>query len=272
LMRHTPHHLVGRGEETLAYFLVLDALNFGSAFMPDLAPYRGERDYFALAASVRDWFVSEGVPTAAMLRAVDADTMRARMAQDPNNRALDLLFTWQAQALHELATFLDDVLVGRYANLLTLSQRRADAIVDLLTRMPMFRDVATLDGRDVPILKRAQILVHDLAIAATDDAFCAIDGLEDLTAFADNMLPFVLEAHGVLRYDPALAARIRTGELTAGERVEVELRAASIVACERLAAILGVGVREVDYALWNAGVALEHTIATRPHICRTIYY
>ncbi len=37
--------------------------------------------------------------------------------------------------------------------------------------------------------------------------------LDRLTIFADNLVPHVLRVDGVLRYDPALAARIDAGEL-----------------------------------------------------------
>ncbi|MDB5676076.1 MAG: hypothetical protein JWM65_3058, partial [Sphingomonas bacterium] len=41
-MTHTPHHFAGDVEETVGYFLVLDALNFGSGFFAHYRPYRGE--------------------------------------------------------------------------------------------------------------------------------------------------------------------------------------------------------------------------------------
>lgn len=258
-MRHTPQHLAGTAEEVVAYFLVLDSLNFGSAFLPRLRSYRGESGYFAIAASLRDWFLAEGVPDPAALRAVDAAAAGRILAQDHEDEALQPLILWCARALRELGAFIDAELDGQPINLVRRADGRAAAMVALLLRMPMFRDVSRLMDRDVHLLKRAQILVHDIAIAADGEQWFALEGLETLTIFADNMIPAVLEAHGLLRYRPALAARIRDGGvLRQGSRAEVELRANAIVACEWLRETLeraGIATtaREVDFALWNLG-------------------
>ena len=49
----------------------------------------------------------------------------------------------------------------------------------------------------------------DLALAGVAE----FHDLDRLTIFADNLVPHVLRVDGVLRYDPALAARIDAGEL-----------------------------------------------------------
>jgi hypothetical protein len=274
-MRHTEHHLLGRGEETIAYFVVLDTLNFGSGFFDHLRPYRGHSNYFAIAAALRDWIARDGAPNAKTLQAMDAAAMCALLEQDHGNPALTQLFAWQARALHELGAFLEGALAHRYSNV--LAHRGAHAIVALLCQMPMFRDAATLDGHAIPLLKRAQILVHDLAIAAEQDSGLPLEQLEDLTVFADNMLPFALHAEGVLAYDPALSARLANGALQPSERADVELRANSIWACALLRQQLqrnGIETtaREIDFALWNAGTALEQRGGRKPHVCQTYFY
>jgi hypothetical protein len=91
------------------------------------------------------------------------------------------------------------------------------------------------------------------------------------------MLPFALEAFGVLRYHPDLAAQVSNGSFQPGERGEVELRANSIWACELLrrelaASGVTAAAREIDFALWNAGCELPITAEHRPHVCPTIFY
>lgn len=277
-MRHTPHHFIADFPATTAYFLILDALNFGSGFFAHYAPYRGEEGYYALATALRDWFHAEGMPRCETLRAIDAATVARILGQDPDNAALAPFIGWAVAALHELGRFVETELDGVYANLLAAAQLDAAAMVALLTRMPMFRDMAELDGQDVWLLKRAQIFVHDLAIAGTQSGRFEIGGLERLTVFADNMLPFVLEANGVLRYDPDLSRRIGAGELLEpGSRAEIELRAVTVHACDLLrqalvAAGRDITARELDFALWNCGVATPEDGDHRLHLCETWWY
>lgn len=277
-MRHTPHHLASDYRATTAYFLILDALNFGSGFFAHYRPYRGEQGYYALATALRDWFLAEGTPDPRMLRAIDTATVARILGQDPADAAMARFLAWAAEALRELGTFVDDQLEGYYANLLALGRLEADAMVAQLVRMPMFRDMSLLDGEEVWLLKRAQIFVHDLAIAGAERGLFEITGLDRLTVFADNMLPYVLETNGVLRYDPDLSRRIGAGELLEpGSRAEIELRAVTVHACELLRRALvangyAITARDLDFALWNCGVATPEEGDHRLHLCETWWY
>jgi hypothetical protein len=65
--------------------------------------------------------------------------------------------------------------------------------------------------------------------------------IDELTVFADSVVPHMLGTDGVLVYDPELASRIDAGiELSAGRAMERELRACTVPACERLGRRLGV--------------------------------
>lgn len=278
-MRHTPHHLLGGPEETVAYFLLLDTLNFGSGFFEHLAPYRGEQGYYAVATALRDWILRDGVPSPDVLKTMRPEQVSEILGQtaDP---ALAQLTTWFAEALRELGQFTDAVLGGRCFNILSVSDHTASGMVAQLCRMPMFRDTALLDGCEVSFLKRAQICVQDIAIAASEDGLAAlrIQELDRLTVFADNMLPFILEVEGVLVYADDLSKRIQAGEdLCMGSRAETELRANSIVACELLRQELerkGVAVtaREIDFALWNQGDRQSAASPRHLHVCRSYFY
>ena len=277
-MRHTPHHLASDYRATTAYFLILDALNFGSGFFAHYRPYRGEQGYYALATALRDWFLAEGTPDPRMLRAIAPATVARILGQDPEDAAMARFLGWAAEALRELGSFVDTDLEGYYANLLALGRLEAGAMVAQLVRMPMFRDMGELDGNDVWLLKRAQIFVHDLAIAGAQRGLFEIAGLDRLTVFADNMLPFVLETNGVLRYDADLSPRIGAGELLEpGSRAEIELRAVTVHACELLRQALvarghDITARELDFALWNCGVATPEEGNHRLHLCETWWY
>src|SRR5581483_11078053 len=86
-------------------------------------------------------------------------------------------------------------------------------------------------------------------------------GLRDrsgLTAFADYKLPQVLRAAGALEYSPSLSATIDARvELDPGCAVEVEIRACTVVAVDRLGALLRADPPLVDTMLWWRGQGLR---------------
>jgi hypothetical protein len=115
--------------------------------------------------------------------------------------------------------------------------------------------------------KRAQIAANDLALANV----AQFDDLDDLTIFADNLVPHVLRCDGVLVYDEALAAHIDSGQLLPAGREEREIRACAVHACELLAQRTGVPPRVLDVWLWNRGQAPEYKGRPR-HRTRTVFY
>lgn len=277
-MVHSSHHLSGSREEVTAYFLVLDSLNFGSAFLRYIQPYRGETGYFAIATSLRDWFQVHGIPDARDLTTIRPSAMFRIFGQNPANENLALFMHWCARALRQLGQYLESEFDGQYVALIDNMAGDTARIVNHLIKMPMFRDVALLDGREVCILKRAQIFVHDLAIAAQGRGWFEFSGLEKITIFADNVVPAVLEAHGVLHYAPELKAHIQSSRLIERQsRAEVEIRANAIVASELLRIELAkqlpiVTAREVDFALWNMAETGPGLDQYHPHRTESWFY
>jgi hypothetical protein len=122
----------------------------------------------------------------------------------------------------------------------------------------------------VPLLKRAQIAAFDLGVAL-GAAAPRLGDRARLTAFADYKLPQLLRAEGVLRLAPALERRVDAREeLASGEEAEVELRAATVVAVDRIAAAAGVDAATLDSALW--WMAQERHDLPPYHRTRTIWY
>jgi hypothetical protein len=121
----------------------------------------------------------------------------------------------------------------------------AQGMAESLLAMPLFADPG--------FYKRAQITANDLVLAGVVE-YADVD---ELTIFADNLVPHVLRLDGFLHYDDALAARIDAGEpLEHGSREEIEIRACAVHACEQIAARLGVAPRTLDNWLWNRGLTL----------------
>jgi len=85
---------------------------------------------------------------------------------------------------------------------------------------------------------------------------------------ADYQVPRVLRALGVLEYCPSLADRINRHDLLEeGGPEELAIRAATIIACEAIAAHTGGTSADIDNLLWLsqdiAGDAPFHLTETR---------
>jgi Potential Queuosine, Q, salvage protein family len=247
------HYLDGSAEDVADYMLVLDAVNFGSGWFPTLRKRPGMSGYFTVAASLTDRWRSVGPWSADQLRALKRADVAAVLGQDPDHELMGLY----AEALRDLGRFLD---ARRALDVVADAGGSAERLASMLAAgMPFFDDWA--------FWKRAQIAPNDLALAGVAE----FSDLDRLTIFADNLVPHVLRVDGVLRYDPALAARIDVGELLPPGAEEREIRGCAVHACELLSQRLGMPARLLDTALWNRGQALKYKSVPR-HRTRTVYY
>jgi hypothetical protein len=272
------YHLLGRGEDTVAFIVTLDAINFGSGWFPHLRKRPGLSGYFTVAAALTDHCRRHGVPDAAALAALTAADCTRLFGQDPENPPVDELMGLFAQALNDLGRYLLAGFDGRFAHLVDAAQGSAERLVALLARMTFFADVETWRGASVPFYKRAQLTAADLALAFDGRGWGRFSDLHRLTIFADNLVPHVLRLDGVLLYDPELVRRIDAEELiAAGSAEEIEIRAGALHAVELLVAELNrrgedVTAMGLDYLLWNRGQRPDYKRAKPRHRTRTVYY
>jgi hypothetical protein len=151
--------------------------------------------------------------------------------------------------------------------------------------------------------KRAQILTAETWAAFSPPAPAGTEqephplfprGIAQLTMFADYRVPQVLHHLRLLTYAPALVRKLRAREMFASgvSREEIAIRAASIVAVERVAAALraaadggedrAVSSVLIDFFLWDLAKRIEEGedriegIKTQPmlpaHRTRSIWY
>lgn len=269
--------LQGTADDTVAFVLTLDAVNFGSGWFPHLTKRAGRSGYFTVALSLEERFAAEGPWSARELAALTPIEVTAVFGQDPDNVEIAGLMERFAEAWNELGGFLLKGWDGRFAGPLEEAEGSAQSLVGVLARMPMWRDVARWRGRPVPFYKRAQIAASDLALAFDGRGLGHFDDLDQLTIFADNLVPHVLRCEGALVYDANLAARIEEGTLLdAGSEEEVEIRACGVHAVEKLVGLLraqGVATtaHTLDHALWDRGQ--QPTYKARPrHRARSVFY
>jgi hypothetical protein len=232
------HFLEGGAQDVARYVLILDAVNFGSGWFAEL----GE-DTNGLTARLTAFTRARGEPwTIAELRAIDSQAVGSALGMDPEHELTRLY----AQALNQLGAWLPRE-----------PGDSAEAFAESLAEMPFFADVG--------FYKRAQIAANDLQLAGV----ARFTDIDRLTIFADNLVPHVLRHEGVLRYSDELAELVDSGtELPAGSRLEQEIRACALHACELIAGRLHVAPALLDNWLWNRGLGLPG----RPHMTRTTFY
>ncbi len=275
--------------KTAGWVLALDALNF--CFWSESAnPARRWRveyrqhlydGYWALAAALRR-AVDEGKPIWDPFFLAGLTPRDVAHLLRPHDLAFPEipLFPMRVQNLHELGQQLIHGFPDRnpVVELIAICEGSAVRLVqEIVSRFRSFNDIATYDGRPVRFYKRAQILAADLHGAFAGESLGRFHDLAGLTAFADYKVPQVLRQFGVLVYEPGLAAKIDARRLLPmGSAEEVEIRAATVWACELLRRhLVDAGAPRpswaIDQALWTAGQALS--AGTAPyHRTYTIFY
>ena len=257
------HHFRGSEEETLAYLLVVDTVNF--CFWP---PAGGEKweisngpvccsGYYALAVSLKKALKS-GVPvtSAQFLASLSLDRLKGIF----EGRGQLQLIERRWDNLRELGRVLMDGYQGQAHNLVAEARGSAVELTELLAgKLSSFRDVAFYQDKEVFFYKRAQLFAADLHVAFGGKGWGSFRDIADLTAFADYKLPQVLRHLGVLEYAPELAEKIdRMVCLDPGSGEEVEIRANTIWAVELIRQEMGLVGRplrafEIDGILWHLG-------------------
>jgi hypothetical protein len=277
--QHDPAtHYLGHGDDTVAFFLTLDAVNFGSGYFPHLRKRPGHSGYFTVAASLNDAFRARGPLSAEELARLTPAACATIFGQEGADGPVEELMGLFARALNDLGWLLQERFAGSFMRLVEAAGGSAERLVESLIEMPFFRDVEPYGELRVPFYKRAQLAAADLAIAFGGEGPGRFHDLARLTLFADNLVPHVLRVDGILSYEAGLAARIDAGQLIpAGSPEEVELRACALHAAEllveqfRAAGRPEVTAMGLDYALWNRGQA-PHYKARPRHRTRSVLY
>lgn len=270
------HHFRGEPAETAAFVLCLDSVNFGSGWFPVLTKRPGLSGYYTVATALTDRFRRRGPFSAAELEALTAADCAGLFGQDPTGPAADLLAGF-GRALNDLGAWLRQGWHGDPLGPFTEAAGSAERLVRLLLRMPLFRDVADHDGQPVPLLKRAQLLVADAALALAGTDVGRFADLDRLTLFADNLVPHVLRLDGMVAYDPDLLSRIDRGDpIAAGSPEEVEIRAVAVHAVELIVADLcrrglPATAARLDHLLWHRGQLPAYKRSPR-HRTRSVFY
>src|SRR5690242_18602549 len=77
-------------EARAAYWLTMDAINFGSGWFPTLRKRDGLSGYNTIARALRARFAEHGAWSATALTALDANTLAPVLGQDPDHELMTL--------------------------------------------------------------------------------------------------------------------------------------------------------------------------------------
>ena len=270
-------HYIGHGIDTLAFLIILDTINFGSGYFPYLEKIPGKSGYFTIAGHLKDFFLNKGSIPASLLADITVEELMHIFHQDFSNRVIIELIEHFTKALNDLGNFLINNFNGDYEGLIKSSDKSAEKLINLLTKMPYYNDRSKYKGLDIYFFKRAQILVADLNLAFSGKGYGFFKDIEKMTIFADNLVPHVLKLDGILSFDKSLESRIIKEELIDwGSGEEIEIRASALHAVELIKTELNnygykISSGMLDNFLWNKGQKPYYKAVPR-HRTRCVFY
>jgi hypothetical protein len=264
-----------RPEDSLAFLVVRAALRFGSGYEPKLTLTAGTTAAEQLEAALVARFSTAGpIATRDMVHATSAELSEFRgqgLAEPPQAEFVEL----QVRAARDLGRFLLERYQGSYERLLDHAQGSAARLCEALATMPFFHDSQRYRGMDVQFFHRAQQLVCDLVGSDLDPV--RFEDVRELAPSSDAECALAFDAAGVITYDQQLSDRVTKGEIVpAHSEREVEIRAATLYAAQRLTATIRVthpDITAVDVDRWLRARARElRRVGREPHRSRSVFY
>jgi hypothetical protein len=237
-------------EEMCLFYLVFNAINY-CYFDHDGKKFRdGNVTGSTLAATrlTENW---EDIKLPQFLANVDENYLLSQLFQAENPISL---VKERAAALREVGEFINRNVDFTFRKFFQKYKSNAYFVSQAIpTLLSTWRD---------PFFKRAQLfvgMVHGRFQNLENPPF--VNGLEDLTVFADYRVPETLVRMGVVVPSASLMTRIHRREpIYSGSRKELELRAASILGADAVMDVFNeingenpINSLHMDYLLWSAG-------------------
>ena len=152
-----------------------------------------------------------------------------------------------------------------------------EGLVERLVRdFKRFDDHSIFENEKVYFLKLAQLAFWGIHRELSKSYFF-IEDMENMTAFADYIIPVALESFGIVKYSSELKEKIDTGILIDRDSIEeIEIRSTSIYVTAKLTELINnykneeekIIIPQLDFKLWTDFHADE-----RPHhLTKTIMY
>ena len=165
--------------------------------------------------------------------------------------------------------FIEDGPKKLYANGEGLVER-------LITDFQRFDDFSIYENEKIYFLKLAQLAFWGIHRELSSTYFY-IEDMENMTAFADYIIPVALQAFGITKHTPELEKNINEGVLIERDsKEEIEIRAATIYATAKMTESINelknrkekVIIPQLDFKLWTE----FHADNTPHNLTKTIMY
>lgn len=267
------------------FTLVVNTMNF--AFTDFTTGVKFETDYMG-----KRWCDSEAM-LACLHRAINAGIpfFSGEYLAQVTRKDLESVFagTIEMPMLDERVVLFNEVgrvLVekyqGRYSNFVRSCAPRlyadGDGLLErLTTEFPRFRDVSMYHGSEVHIYKLAQLGIWGMHLALSPRGAWKLEDADNLTAFADYIVPVGLRVMNIFEYTPELEKQINSlVEVKRDSEAEVELRASSIYVIAKLTEEINkrrpgmdpLLQPQVDFRFWKT----YHATHWPHHLTKTVMY
>jgi hypothetical protein len=185
-------------------------------------------------------------------------------------------------AFNEVGRVLVEKYQGRYSTFVRSCAPRlyadGDGLLErLTTEFPRFRDVSMYHGSEVHIYKLAQLGIWGMHLALSPRGAWKLEDAENLTAFADYIVPVGLRVMNIFEYAPELEKQINSlVEVKRDSEAEIELRASSIYVIAKLTEEINkrrpgmdpLLQPQVDFRFWKT----YHATHWPHHLTKTVMY
>ena len=185
----------------------------------------------------------------------------------------------------EILNVVGDVLVNNYkgdwVNFINNGPKKLYAsgeglIERLISEFERFNDSSPYQNDRVYFLKLAQLAFWGIHRELSRSYF-EIEDMENMTAFADYIIPVALESFGIVHYSKELKEKIENGIMIERDSTEeIEIRAATIYVTAKLTEEINksksldeqIIIPQLDFKLWTQ----FHADKTPHHLTKTIMY
>jgi hypothetical protein len=184
--------------------------------------------------------------------------------------------------LHEAGAILAAKYDGRFYNFVQscspkLYDNGKGLVEKLAAEFPRFNDVSQYDGHEIKFYKLTQLGYWQIYSGLHSTGAFKLEDPQNMTAFADYIVPVGLRVMGMTSYSPELEKAINSYQMIPRDsRQEIEIRAHCLYATALLAdevnkirpAYQRIIIPQIDARLWTH----FHTTQWPHHLTRTIMY
>ena len=266
--------------EYMRKILFINTLNFAFTdfFTPVKYQYKQLSDTDAMVYQI-DEAIQKGVPLLKghYMRDINIDEFRKLFT---GNIEMPMLKE-KVEILNEVGNTLVSKYDGDWINFIEAGPKKlyanGEGLVErLITDFQRFDDFSIYENEKIYFLKLAQLAFWGIHRELSSTYFY-IEDMENMTAFADYIIPVALQTFGVTKYTSELEKKITDGVLLERDsKEEIEIRAATIYATAKMTESINelinrkekIIIPQLDFKLWTE----FHAENTPHHLTKTIMY